>query len=59
MIATRLDDEQRRTVHDRLAETAPEATVEDDERARTLVATVPSFDPPELDATVGVVTGGT
>ena len=58
-IATRLDDEQRRTVHDRLAETAPEATVEDDERARTLVATVPSFDPPELDATVGVVTGGT
>ena len=30
-----------------------------DERARTLVARRPDFDPPTLDATVGLVTGGT
>ncbi|WP_256288664.1 nickel pincer cofactor biosynthesis protein LarB [Halobellus inordinatus] len=30
-----------------------------DERARTLVAQRPDFDPPTLDATVGLVTGGT
>jgi NCAIR mutase (PurE)-related protein len=30
-----------------------------DERARTLVARTPASDPPTLDATVGIVTGGT
>jgi hypothetical protein len=30
-----------------------------DDRARTLVAHAPDFDPPDLSATVGVVTGGT
>lgn len=33
--------------------------LERDERARTLVAHAPDFEPPSLDATVGIVTGGT
>jgi NCAIR mutase (PurE)-related protein len=36
-----------------------DAAVDHDERARTLVVHAPDFDPPELDATVVVVTAGT
>lgn len=58
-IVTRLDEPHRKAVHDRLESDAPDATITDHERARTLVAHAPSFDPPALDATVGVITAGT
>lgn len=41
------------------AELDAEVELERDERARTLVAHAPDFEPPVLDATVGIVTGGT
>ncbi|MEF8826655.1 MAG: nickel pincer cofactor biosynthesis protein LarB [Halapricum sp.] len=58
-IATRLDSAHREAIHDRLDDTYPDAAVNDDRRAGTFVAHTPEFDPPELDATVGVVTAGT
>ena len=58
-IATRLTPDHREAVHDHLDESHPEATIEDDQRARTLVARAPDFESPNLDATVGVVTAGT
>jgi NCAIR mutase (PurE)-related protein len=59
VLATRVDETQVEAVRDRLAETAPEATVRVHERAGVLVAHGPAFEPPDLDARVGVVTGGT
>ena len=58
-IVTRLSAEQRAAVHDALAQAAPEAAVTDYDRSGALVAHGPTFEPPELDATVGVVTAGT
>lgn len=58
-IATRVETADANAIAERLAEVAPEATVAFDERARTVVAHGPAFEPPDLDATVGVVTGGT
>lgn len=58
-LVTRVDDDAVDACRTRLAEEAPEATVEHDPRARTLVVHRSSFDPPDLDATVGVVTAGT
>lgn len=58
-IATRVTPDHRAAVYERLAESHPEATIRDDQRAKTLVARAPDFEPPELDATVGVVTAGT
>jgi len=37
----------------------PEATVQIDDRARTLIAELPAFERPELAASVGIVTAGT
>lgn len=58
-IATRIDDEAADAVESRLAVTCPDATIERRERGRTLVAHSPSFDPPNVDATVTIVTAGT
>ncbi|MEF8882687.1 MAG: nickel pincer cofactor biosynthesis protein LarB [Halapricum sp.] len=58
-IATRLDSAHREAIHDRLDDAYPDAAVNDDRRAGTLVAHTPEFDAPELDATVGIVTAGT
>jgi NCAIR mutase (PurE)-related protein len=58
-LVTRLEEPGRAAVHDRLAEDAPETTITDDERAKLLVAHAPDFEPPSLDAAVGVVTAGT
>jgi NCAIR mutase (PurE)-related protein len=56
VVVTRADDAHVAAVTDDLA---ADATVDHDERARTLVVRTPAFDPPELDATVAVVTAGT
>jgi NCAIR mutase (PurE)-related protein len=55
-IVTRVDDETAAAVTEGLPD---EVDVERDERARTVVAHAPEFDPPALDATVAVVTAGT
>jgi NCAIR mutase (PurE)-related protein len=58
-IVTRLDADAAATVHGRLDEEHPEATIHHDERAGVLVARGSGFEPPSLDATVGIVTAGT
>ena len=55
-IVTRADAATAEAVEERLS---PDATVERDERARTLVARTPDYESPSLDATVAVVTAGT
>jgi NCAIR mutase (PurE)-related protein len=56
VVLTRVDEAAVAAVTDGLP---PEATVDHDERARTLVVHAPDFDPPDVDATVAVVTAGT
>jgi NCAIR mutase (PurE)-related protein len=58
-LVTRADDDAVAACRQLLADEAPDATIERDARARTLVVHGPSFEPPALDATVGVVTAGT
>jgi NCAIR mutase (PurE)-related protein len=58
-LATRIDDEAATVVQARLGEEWPEADIAHDERASMLRAHTSNFDPPELDAVVGVVTAGT
>ena len=58
-ILTRIDGADAAAVRRQLAEQAPDATVQWDERARWLVATTPEFERPAVDAGVGVVTAGT
>ncbi|WP_248515677.1 nickel pincer cofactor biosynthesis protein LarB [Salinarchaeum laminariae] len=58
-IVTRTDSSDANAVVATLEEAVPEATVRWDERARTVVAHASDFEPPRLDATVGIVTGGT
>lgn len=55
-ILTRATDAHADAVADALDETT---TLDRDRRARTLVARAPDFERPTLDATVGLVTGGT
>jgi NCAIR mutase (PurE)-related protein len=56
-IATRVDDRQRAVLTERLD--ATEASVRVHDRANVVVARAQSFEPPNLDASVGVVTAGT
>jgi NCAIR mutase (PurE)-related protein len=58
-LATRIDGETAAVVQARLAEEWPEATITHDERAGVLRAHTAGYEPPTLDAVVGVVTAGT
>ncbi|WP_224270432.1 nickel pincer cofactor biosynthesis protein LarB [Haloprofundus salinisoli] len=58
-LVTRTDGATVETVRTRVDAEVPDATVETDERARTLVARAPDHERPSLDATVAVVTAGT
>ncbi|WP_135821721.1 nickel pincer cofactor biosynthesis protein LarB [Halostella litorea] len=58
-IATRVDGDDVAAVRERLGDERPDASVEYRERSRVLVARDEGFEPPDLDAIVGVVTGGT
>jgi NCAIR mutase (PurE)-related protein len=58
-IATRLGDRQITAVRAGLDETHPDASVTVHDRPRLLVAHGSEFEPPELDASVAVVTAGT
>jgi NCAIR mutase (PurE)-related protein len=55
-ILTRVSDSHVEAVTDTLDDAVE---LRRDERARTLVAHAPDFEPPTLDATIGIVTGGT
>jgi NCAIR mutase (PurE)-related protein len=58
-IVTRLDDEAATALKNHLDATQSSVTVTYHERARTLTARVDSFEGPDLDASVGIVTAGT
>jgi len=58
-LVTRAGDSTATDVREALAAERPDATVEHDPRAGTVVAHAPGFDLPDVDATVGVVTAGT
>jgi NCAIR mutase (PurE)-related protein len=58
-LATRVDQEYADAIRRELADRHPEATIQFDERAGTLIVHGESFEPPELDASVGIVTAGT
>ena len=58
-IATRVDQSVAETIRQQLVETHPEASIRNDERAGTLIVHGQSFEPPKLDASVGIVTAGT
>jgi NCAIR mutase (PurE)-related protein len=59
VLATRLDEPQTAAILDRLAETEPDADSHVHGRAGVMVTHDPSFEPPDLAASVGVVTAGT
>lgn len=58
-IITRVTGDHRDQLHRRFESEVPEATVTDHERASIVVAHDTDFEPPSLDADVGVVTAGT
>lgn len=58
-MATRLSASQVTAVRDRIDENNPEATVQMHDRPGVLVAHGPDFEPPDLAASVAVVTAGT
>ncbi|WEL18473.1 Pyridinium-3,5-biscarboxylic acid mononucleotidesynthase [Halorhabdus sp. SVX81] len=58
-IVTRVTSEQAGAVRRRLAEDHPDATMRWRERSNVVVARGPDFEPPRLDADVGIVTAGT
>ena len=57
-LVTRVDGATADRVTGHLADTHPRAAVEHDPRGRTILAETPEFEPPSVDATVAVVTGG-
>lgn len=58
-LVTRLDDETADAIDRAVSGEFPDATVDHDARARTVVVHALDYEPPTLDATVGVVTAGT
>ena len=58
-LVTRADGDAVDACRRHLDDAWPDASVERDERAGTLVVHAPGYEPPSLDATVGVVTAGT
>jgi len=58
-IATRVTGEQVASIRRRLAEEHPGTTIRWRERSNVVVGHAPDFEPPRLDADVGIVTAGT
>ncbi len=58
-IATRVDSETAEAVETHLATAQPDTEIEFDEYTGVLRAATPSYNPPELDSTIGIVTAGT
>ncbi|WP_435100930.1 nickel pincer cofactor biosynthesis protein LarB [Halarchaeum sp. P4] len=58
-LVTRASEAHRDAVVAAVADSHPEADVTVDERSRVVVVHAPEFEAPDLDATVGLVSGGT
>ena len=58
-LVTRADDDTARQVRAYMDREYPDATVERDARARTVVVHAADYEPPDVDADVVVVSGGT
>ncbi|MDZ7745019.1 MAG: nickel pincer cofactor biosynthesis protein LarB [Halobacteriales archaeon] len=58
-LVTRLDDDIADAIERAVSDDFPDANVDYDSRARTVVVHASDYEPPALDATVGVVTAGT
>jgi len=58
-LVTRLEDGHAEAVRERCREAVPEATVKVHDRIRALRARGPGYEPPDVDASVAVVTAGT
>ncbi|MEF8821700.1 MAG: nickel pincer cofactor biosynthesis protein LarB [Halovenus sp.] len=58
-IGTRLDQQAVSAIRQQLADTHPDASLRFDERSGTLIVHAQSFEQPDLDASVGIVTAGT
>lgn len=58
-VVTRADEETATRLRTLFAEDAPNATIEHDDRARTVVVHGADYEPPNLDSRVAVVTAGT
>jgi len=58
-IATRVDAEAVAAVRERVGDEHPDADVTYHDRSGMLVVHAAGFEPPEVDASVGIVTGGT
>jgi NCAIR mutase (PurE)-related protein len=58
-LVTRAEPDDAVAVRETVAEAAPAASVDHDERTRTVVVHAEGFEPPAFDATVAVVTAGT
>jgi hypothetical protein len=57
-VITRADATVAEAVERALTETQPEATIERDDRAQTVVVHGPDFEPPRVDADVAIVSAG-
>lgn len=58
-IVTRADPPTAATIEEHIAEEHPDATIDHVDRSETVVVHEPPFEPPTLDADVGIVTAGT
>jgi len=58
-LVTRADADAREAVEEAVRADRPAAAVEVDERARTVVVHADGYEPPSLDADIGIVTAGT
>lgn len=58
-IVTRAKGDTAQAVEERLADTYPQSSITFDERAGTIVVHATGFEPPSLNAAVGVITAGT
>ena len=58
-LATRVDSDTAEAVETHLAANQPDTEVEFDAQTGVLRAVAPTYDPPDLDAVVGIVTAGT
>lgn len=58
-LVTRADSATADVVQKQVAESMPGATIEHDERSGTIVVHAATYDPPSIDASVGVISAGT
>ena len=58
-LVTRTDDDIAARIEQAVNDEFPDATIDYDPRARTVAVHAPEYEPPDLDAAIGIVTAGT